>query len=54
MLSIENGGSVSGKLCYGSLAVAVGGDLSGEISKYIDENEKSAADDSVEVTDEGG
>ena len=54
MLHIENGGSVSGKLCYGQLEVAVGGDLSGEISKYIDEDEKPAADDSVEVTDEDG
>jgi hypothetical protein len=32
----------------------VGGDLSGEISKYIDEDEKPAADDNVEVTDEFG
>ena len=51
LLRIENGGSVSGKLCYGRLEVAVGGNLSGEISQYIDEDEKSAADDSVEVTD---
>ena len=39
---------------YGRLEVAVGGDLSGDISKYTDEDEKSAADDSVEATDEDG
>ncbi len=52
LLSIENGGSASGELRYGQLEVAEGADLSGEISKYIDEDEKPAADDSVEVTDE--
>ena len=52
MLRIENGGSASGKLRYGQLEVAVGGDLTGEISKYIDEDEKPVADDSVEVADE--
>ena len=44
--------TASGKLRYGRLEVAVGGDLTGEISKYIDEDAKPAADDSVEVTDE--
>ncbi len=48
------GQSNAAKLRYGSLEVAVGGDLSGEISKYIDKDEKPAADDSVEVTDEDG
>ncbi len=52
MLRIENGGSASGKLRYGQLEVAVGGDLTGEISKNTDEDEKPAADDSVEVTNE--
>ncbi len=70
LLRVTSGGSASGKLRYGQLEVAVGGDLIGEISKYIDENERtaaddsevidedenenSAADDSVEVTDEDG
>ena len=54
LLRIENGGSASGKLRYGQLEVAVGGDLTGEISKYIDEDEKPAADDSVEVADKDG
>jgi cytoskeletal protein CcmA (bactofilin family) len=54
LLSVENGGAVSGKLRYGRLEVAVGADLSGDISKYTDEDEKSAADDSVEATDEDG
>ncbi len=52
LLRIENGGSASGKLRYGQLEVAVGGDLTGEISKCIDEDEKPVANDSVEVTDE--
>ena len=52
LLRVESGGSASGKLRYGQLEVAVGGDLTGEISKCIDEDEKPAADDSVEVTDE--
>ncbi len=52
LLRIENGGSASGKLRYGQLEVAVGGDLIGEISKYIDEDETPDADDSVEVADE--
>ncbi len=54
MLRIENGGSASGKLRYGQLEVSVGGDLTGEISKYIGENGKSAADDSVGFTDKAG
>ncbi len=54
LLSVENGGTVSGKLRYGRLEVAMGGDLSGEISKYIDEDETPAADDSVEVADKDG
>ena len=52
LLRVESGGSASGKLRYGQLEVAVGGDLTGEISKYIDEDEKPAADDSDEVADE--
>ncbi len=52
LLSVENGGAVSGKLRYGRLEVAVGGDLSGDISKYTDEDEKPAADYSVGDTDE--
>ncbi len=52
LLRVTSGGSASGKLRYGQLEVAVGGDLSGEISKYIDEDAKPTADDSVEVTDE--
>ena len=54
LLSVENGGAVSGKLRYGRLEVAVGGDLSGDISKYTDEDEKPAADYSVGDTDEDG
>ncbi len=54
LLCVESNGSVSGKLRYGQLEVAVGGELSGEISKSTDEDEKSAADDSVEATDEDG
>jgi len=54
MLRIENGGSASGKLRYGQLEVAEGAELSGEISKYIGENGKSAADDSVGFTDKAG
>ncbi len=42
LIRIESGGSVSGKVRYGRLEVAVGGELSGEISKYTDENEKPA------------
>ena len=52
LLRVASGGSASGKLRYGQLDVAEGGDLTGEISKYIDENEKPTANDSVEVTDE--
>ncbi len=52
LLSVENGGAVSGKLRYGRLEVAVGGGLSGDISKYTDEDEKPAADYSVGDTDE--
>ncbi len=52
LLRVESGGSATGKLLYGQLEVAVGGDLTGEISKYTNEDEKPAADDSVEVTDE--
>ncbi len=52
LLSVENGGAVSGKLRYGRLEVAVGGDLSGGISKYTDEDEKPAADYSVGDTAE--
>jgi cytoskeletal protein CcmA (bactofilin family) len=52
LLRVESGGSASGELRYGQLEVAVGGDLTGEISKNTDEEEKVAADDSVEVTDE--
>jgi cytoskeletal protein CcmA (bactofilin family) len=44
LLRIATGGSVSGKLRYGQLDVAEGGELSGEISKYTDENEKPAED----------
>ncbi len=52
LLRVESSGSVSGKLRYGQLEVAVGGNLSGEISKSTDEDEKSAANDSGEVIDE--
>ncbi len=52
LLRVESGGLASGKLLYGQLEVAVGGDLTGEISKNTDEDEKPAADDSVEVTNE--
>ncbi len=52
LLRVESGGSASGKLRYDRLEVAVGGDLTGEISKYIDEDEKPAADDSDEIADE--
>ena len=52
LLRVESGGSASGELRYGQLEVAEGADLSGEISKNTDEEEKPTADDSVEVTDE--
>ena len=60
LLRVASGGSASGKLRYGQLDVAEGGDLTGEISKYIDEDETPDADDdetpdaddSVEVADE--
>ena len=52
LLRVESGGSASGKLLYGQLEVAVGGDLTGEISKNTDEDEKPTADDSGEVTEE--
>ena len=54
LLRVANGGSATGKLRYGQLDVAEGAELSGEISKYIGENGKSAADDSVGFTDKAG
>jgi cytoskeletal protein CcmA (bactofilin family) len=52
LLRVESGGSATGKLRYGQLEVAEGGDITGEISKNTDEDEKPTADDSVEVADE--
>jgi cytoskeletal protein CcmA (bactofilin family) len=40
LLRVTNGGSVTGKVRYGQLDIAEGADVSGEIRKYTDEDEK--------------
>jgi len=50
LLRIENGGSVSGKVRYGRIEVVAGGELSGEISKVIAEEEASTRTASAEAS----